>query len=226
MFQLRNLFVIAVAAIASACSPNTSTIGQHITCTTDPDSGTITSCEPGDGSGGGNECQDIDEDGDGMPGDEDQDDDDQGGIARVSPSEGSGDDDDSDHDGMADCDDDDDDNDGIDDDDDCDEQEGEDGDEADLPYDVKMKQGDSLAPIAAAFAEKGNQPASIVSVEMDGGSAGWRLAELQAGATFTVTAADCGHAGNRDVGRDRVIVRWQNSDGSTHADHLDLRYCD
>ena len=59
---------------------------------------------------------------------------------------------------------------------------------------------------------------------MDGGGT-WRLTELQAGSSFVVTQADCAHEGNRDIGRDRVVVTWMNLDGSTESDHLDLRYC-
>ena len=83
--------------------------------------------------------------------------------------------------------------------------------------------GATVRPIFDAFAEEGAQPASIVSVTLDGGS--WRLTELQAGTPFTVTSADCDHAGNRATGRDRVVVTWTNTDGSTRSDHLDIRYC-
>lgn len=113
--------------------------------------------------------------------------------------------------------DDDDDTDGDDDDTD-----GDDG-EADLPYDVKLALGDSFA-LGDAFLEKGPAPMAIVSVEMEGGD--WRLAELQAGTSFVVDQGDCDHVGNRDVGRDRVFVTWQNADGSQETDHLDLRYCE
>ena len=54
----------------------------------------------------------------------------------------------------------------------------------------------------------------------------WRLTELQNGTVFTVTQADCDHAGNRSTGRDRVFVTWQNADGSEQTDHLDMRYCE
>jgi hypothetical protein len=210
------------AMVFAACSPGTSTKGQLITCTTNPDSGVILSCEPGDDEDGDddNSCQDIDEDGDGAPQDDDTGDD---TLARTADGEDS---DDEDGDGVADCDDDDDDDDGIDDDEDCDEQEGGDGDEAELPYDVRMQEGESVTPIADAFAEKGSHPQAILSVEMDGGGTGWRLAELQAGATFTVSSTDCAHTGNRDIGRDRVIVTWRNASGAVESDHLDLRYCD
>jgi hypothetical protein len=49
---------------------------------------------------------------------------------------------------------------------------------------------------------------------------------LQAGTAFTVTQADCDHAGNRDKGRDRVFVTWKNTDQSQSTEHLDIRYCD
>ena len=101
----------------------------------------------------------------------------------------------------------------------------EDGDEGELPYDIKMQEGHSYRPIIDAFAEKGGQPASIVSITFDGGGS-WRETELLAGTAFQVTANDCAHAGNRDVGRDRVIVTWTNSGGSSESDHLDLRYCE
>jgi hypothetical protein len=244
---LRNtLPVLALALAASACAPNTSSVGQHITCETDPDSGVILSCQPGDGDADdADSCQDVDEDGDGQPEDTgDTDDDDAGsgsstgdGTIAFTGGSGEGSDDgsddsstsstdcDSDDDGVDDGEDDDDDNDGIDDEDDCDEQEGGDGNAADLPYDIKMSLDQAYTPIADAFAEKGGQPEAILSVEMDGGGAGWRLAELQSGATFTVTDADCAHAGNRDAGRDRVIVTWR-VDGHVQSDHLDLRYCE
>lgn len=121
------------------------------------------------------------------------------------------------------CTDDDSDSDG---DDDDGTDDGDEADEVDLPYDIKMALGETYTPIADAFAEKGAQPAAIVSVEMDGGGDGWRLGELQAGTAFVITQEDCDHEGNRDVGRDRVIVTWQTADGSTESDHLDLRYCE
>lgn len=100
------------------------------------------------------------------------------------------------------------------------------GRRSDLPYDAKIPLGAAFK-LTDAFLEKGPVPAKVLSVTMDGGgSTGWRLAELQANTQFTVTQADCAHAGNRSEGRDRVIVRWQNADGSTDSDHLDLRYCD
>lgn len=202
-------FLVAVLpiALAACASESTSTKGQLITCETDPDTQVILSCHPAeDGGGGGtHSCTDVDEDGDGEPGDDNP----------MVLSHGGGDDDDSgdsDHDGVGD-------------DDDCDEHPGEDGDDdggVDLPYDIEMSLGTTYTPIADAFAEKGAQPAAILSVT----GATWRAAELTAGTPFAITQADCAHAGNRDTGRDRVIVKWQNADGSTDADHLDLRYCD
>jgi hypothetical protein len=112
----------------------------------------------------------------------------------------------------------------IPDDEDCDHHPGEDHDgddgDVDLPYDIRPALGATTTPIVDAFEEEGAQPAEIVSVT----GATWRLAELQAGTSFVVTASDCDHAGNRDVGRDRVVVTWKNADGSTHSDHLDIRY--
>jgi hypothetical protein len=190
-------------ALAPGCSSDKlSTQGQLITCTTDPSTGVITRCEPGDGSGSGSggsgTCTDIDEDGDGEAHDQ---------VA-----------DDSGHHGTAG----DEDGDGIGDDEDCDNHPGEDDDNDDgLPYDIRPELGQSTRPIVDAFAAQGAQPAEIVSVT----GATWRLAELQAGTAFTVTADDCNHAGNRDVGRDRVIVTWKLADASVHSDHLDIRYC-
>lgn len=74
-----------------------------------------------------------------------------------------------------------------------------------------------------ALAERGGTAPQIVSVAMEGGT--WRLTELQAGTAFTVTQADCDHAGNRSTGRDRVVVTWKNADQSQSIDHLDIRYC-
>lgn len=147
---------------------------------------------------------------------------------------------DSDSDGIADSIDDDDDGDGI-----CDgydddpadhddgDDHGDDGEEtdggedggedhegrADLPYAVRLEVGDTFALIDAF---EGAIPV-ITDVEMEDGS--WRLAELQSGASFEVTQADCDHEGNRDTGRDRIFVSWSNPDGSHEIDHLDLRYC-
>lgn len=95
--------------------------------------------------------------------------------------------------------------------------------EADLPYDAKLGLGQTWR-LAEAFAEKGPQPARVVDVTMEGST--WRLAELKSGAAFTVTQADCDHAGNRDTGRDRAFITWENADGSRETDHLDLRYCE
>lgn len=199
-------------SMVAACSSSTeSTKGQMITCDTDPGTGVILACQPG-GGGGPNTCVDVDEDGDGECSDHDDD----GTTARrgVSvPHDGDSDDDaDSDDDGVPDS-------------EDCDEHPGEDGDDdggVDLPYDIKMSLGATYSPIADAFAEKGAQPAAIISVT----GASWRITELQAGTPFQIGPDDCNHAGNRDVGRDRVVVTWENADGSRDSDHLDLRYCD
>jgi hypothetical protein len=196
-----------------ACSsPSVSTKGQLIECTTDATTGVVLSCQPGTGSGGANTCIDVDEDGDGEPADG-ADDDASGAASLVGrPDDGGGD--------AAD-----DDGDGIPDDEDCDHQPGEDhdgdGGEVDLPYDIRLSLGQTTTPIHDAFAAGGAQPAAIVSVT----GATWRITELQAGTAFVVTDADCSHVGTSDIGRDRVVVTWQNADGSTHADHLDLRYC-
>ena len=186
---------------AAGCAPEESSLGQAITCTTDPDSGVILRCAPvGEGEPG--TCTDIDDDGDGEPHDE--------GATLRSTQTG------------------DEDGDGVSDEEDCDEQPGEDDcdddGEVDLPYAVSPQLGATTTPIFEAFAEKGAQPTSVVSVTLDGGS--WRLAELQSGTPFVVTADDCSHLGNRDVGRDRVVVTWINADGSMQSDHLDIRYCE
>jgi hypothetical protein len=212
--------LLPFGVLAPACSSShESTKGQMIECTTDPGTGVILRCEPGDGTGGANTCVDVDENGDGEPGDGA----DSGDgpvidlVGRAHDGGGGGGDD-----GEAG----DDDGDGVPDSEDCDHHPGEDDDgddgDVDLPYDVRPGLGDTTAPIADAFDEKGAQPAAVVSVT----GATWRLAELQAGTAFVVTADDCSHAGNRDTGRDRVIVTWKNVDGSVHADHLDIRYCD
>jgi len=202
--------LLPLGALAPACSSeNTGIKGQLITCTTDPGTGAVLRCEPGAGSGSGsNTCQDIDEDGDGDPHDEAGDDDPHGSSV-----DGGG------HDGETE----DHDGDGVEDDHDCDEHAGEDGMRDGLPYDVRPALGATTRPIADAFAVRGTQPAEIVSITMSGGS--WRLTELQAGTAFTVTQDDCDHAGNRDIGRDRVVVTWNNADQSTSSDHLDIRYC-
>lgn len=93
-----------------------------------------------------------------------------------------------------------------------------------LPYDAKIPRGATFR-LTDAFLEKGPVPAQVVSVEMEGAGA-WRLAELRANTPFVVNEADCAHAGNRDEGRDRVVVTWINADGSRDSDHLDLRYCE
>jgi hypothetical protein len=204
-----SLFLVALlpVGVLACSSENLSTKGQMITCTTDPGTGVILLCAPGGGSGSGggsNTCTDIDEDGDGEPHDMAGSDDSEQKAGTPGDEDG----------------------DGIPDSEDCDSHPGEDGDHEDgakLPYDVKPQLGQSVRPIFDAFAEEGMQPASIVSVTLDGGS--WRLAELQAGTAFTVTTDDCTHQGNRDIGRDRVIVTWSLADASVHSDHLDIRYC-
>lgn len=216
--------LLPLGALGPACSsPGTSTKGQLIECATDPGTGVVLRCQPaGSGAGGANTCVDVDEDGDGEP----QDGATTGGggatgglgLTGRAYGDGGGSDD---HDGDAD----DDDGDGVPNGEDCDHHPGEDDDgddsAADLPYDIELALGKSTAPIADAFAEEGAQPAAIVSVT----GATWRQAELSAGTAFVVTEADCAHAGNRDVGRDRVVVTWKDADGTTHSDHLDLRYC-
>ena len=206
--------LLPVGVLAPGCSSSTGSRGQLITCTTDPGTGVIERCEPGGGgSGSGNgsgagTCQDIDEDGDGEPHDTGDDD----------PIESSGNRDR----GGEDGDDGDRDGDGIDDDHDCDEHAGEDADREELPYDVRPQLGATTRPIIDAFAARGGQLPEIVSVTMSGSS--WRLTELKAGTAFVVTKADCDHAGNRDIGRDRVVVTWKTATG-TASDHLDIRYC-
>jgi hypothetical protein len=198
-----SLATLIPAALVAACSggANTSSTAQEITCTTDPSTGVVLQCASGSGSGGSNECHDMDTDGDGEPHDVD-------------------------HADQVGTDPNDDDGDGIPNDQDCDEHPGEDHDKdgGQLPYDVRPQLGSTTTPIVDAFKENGGTVPTIVSVSMDGGS--WRLAELQAGTAFVVTQDDCNHAGNRDVGRDRVIVTWKLTDGSTDSDHLDIRYCD
>lgn len=216
-------FLCLVLATTACTAPSTSSTGQMITCTTDPGTGVITRCETGNGSGSGsNQCHDIDEDGDGEPhdgvGDGSGSDDHGGNVNFAAPANGS--DDGSGHDGDSDGD-----GDGIPDADDCDNRPGEDNNpRPDLPYDVRPALGSTARPIQDAFAEKGVQPDSVDTVTMDGGT--WRLAELQAGTAFLVGEDDCTHAGNRDVGRDRVIVTWRDTaTSSTQSDHLDIRYC-
>ena len=94
--------------------------------------------------------------------------------------------------------------------------------ESELPYDVRPQLGE-VFQLEMAFLEEGPAPAAILSVTMENGD--WRLAELQANTPFTIDQADCDHEGNRDTGRDRIEVAWQNHDGSTDEDHLDIRYC-
>jgi hypothetical protein len=93
---------------------------------------------------------------------------------------------------------------------------------ADLPYHVDPALGSSFA-LGDAFLEKGAAPARILSVQVEGG---WRAAELSSGERFTITEADCSHAGNKGSGRDRIFVAWENADGSQELDHFELRYCD
>lgn len=201
---ISTLLPLALVPACSSSDAPTASKGQMITCTTDPSTGVIVRCDPGtgSGSGGAGTCTDIDEDGDGEPHD----------AAPAVSREAQPDDDDGD---------------GIPDEEDCDHHPGEDDDggssEVKLPYDVKPQLGATVQPILDAFAAEGAQPASIDSVTLDGGS--WRLAELQAGTAFVVSDADCTHVGNRDVGRDRVVVTWTNADGSRQSDHLDIRYC-
>ncbi|MFT3700716.1 MAG: hypothetical protein QM831_46655 [Kofleriaceae bacterium] len=213
-FVLAGLFVAACTS-----SSGTSSTGQMITCQTDPNTGVITRCEPGDGSGSGS-CHDIDEDGDGDPHDStDSGSHDSFAAPDGGSDDGSGSDD---HGGGTEGDSD---GDGIPDSDDCDNHHGEDDDAGDeLPYDVRPALGATTQPIQEAFAAKGGQPAQIDSITMDGGT--WRLTELQAGTAFLVTEDDCNHVGNRDVGRDRVVVTWEDTVGGvSQSDHLDIRYC-
>ncbi|HMG52802.1 MAG TPA: hypothetical protein VK601_04965 [Kofleriaceae bacterium] len=200
--------LLPLGALAPACSSERTGIkGQLITCTTDPGTGVILRCQPGAGSGS-NTCQDVDADGDGDPHDEAGDDNPHGSSVDGGGHDGESED----HDG-----------DGVEDDHDCDEHAGEDGMRDGLPYDVRPALGAMTRPIVDAFTARGTQPAEIVSIAMTGGS--WRLTELQSGAAFAVSQEDCNHAGNRDTGRDRVVVTWKNADQSTTSDHLDIRYC-
>lgn len=217
--QLRSTLSLTLMALlpfgvlASGCSSeHTATAGQTITCITDPGTGVVQRCEPGgSGSGSGsNTCQDVDEDGDGEPHDQGDDHDHTGTVS-------------ADHDGDRDSGKDSD-GDGIPDDRDCDQRPGEDGMRTALPYDVRPQLGQMSHPVLDAFAERGGTAPQIVSVTLEGST--WRLTELQAGTAFTVTQADCDHAGNRETGRDRVVVTWKNADQSQSTDHLDIRYCD
>ncbi len=218
------LFALACTGCTGA---GTASTAQMITCSTDPGTGVVTKCETGSGSGGANECHDLDEDGDGEPHDVADDNGSDGsdgsdhhgsGDHLVAPDNGGSDDGsgsatDSDHDGIPDS-------------EDCDLHPGEDDNpNSELPYDIRPALGATTQPIRDAFAEQsGVQPASIDAVTMDGGT--WRLAELQAGTAFLVSEDDCTHAGNRDIGRDRVIVTWRDTaSAATQVDHLDIRYC-
>lgn len=213
MIRLSNTLFVSLAtlvpaALLAACGssgPSTSVTGQMISCTTDPATGVVLQCNSDDGSSGsadGHHCRDVDTDGDGEPHDSDA----------------------AEHQGL-DGDSDDDDGDGVPNDEDCDGHPGEDDSDGDaLPYDVRPQLGTTSAPVLDAFAAGGGAVPTIVSVTMEGGS--WRLAELQASTAFTITQDDCDHAGNRDIGRDRVVVTWDNGDGTTSSDHLDIRYCE
>lgn len=207
--SLSLMTLLPFGVLAAGCSSeHTSTAGQLITCTTDPGTGAVLRCEPGAGSGS-NTCQDVDADGDGEPHDQGDDND---HTATASADHGGSDDSGKDSDG-----------DGIPDDRDCDQHAGEDGMRTALPYDVRPRLGAMTRPVLDAFADRGGTAPQIVSVTMEGDT--WRLTELQAGTAFTVTQADCDHAGNRATGRDRVVVTWKNADQTQSADHLDIRYC-
>lgn len=93
---------------------------------------------------------------------------------------------------------------------------------ADLPYAIEPALGTTVR-LSDAFLEKGPLPARILSIEME--APRWRYDELVSGTPFEVTEADCEHEGNRDRGRDRIYVAWENTDGSREIDHLDIRYC-
>jgi hypothetical protein len=207
------LMALLPVGVLACSSDHTATKGQLITCTTDPTTGAISRCEPGGGSAGSGAgsgtCQDVDEDGDGDPHDEA--DDDSGKHASAS-GDTEGDTDGDDHDG-----------DGISDDRDCDEHAGEDGMRDGLPYDVRPQLGQTTRPVIDAFTARGGAVPATYTVAMSGGN--WRLTELQAGTAFAVTQDDCDHAGNRDRGRDRVVVTWTNADQTQASDHLDIRYC-
>ena len=74
---------------------------------------------------------------------------------------------------------------------------------------VRPGLGSTTRPIQDAFAENGGAQPAADRVGDD--ARRWRLAELQrAGTAFLVSEDDCNHAGNRDVGRDRVIVTWRD----------------
>jgi hypothetical protein len=89
---------------------------------------------------------------------------------------------------------------------------------ADLPYNVRPQLGQTWK-LGDAFLEKGPLPKAVLSVSM--AAPAYRLAELQSGAAFTVTQADCDSAGNH--GND---ITWQNFDGTTESDHMTIRFCD
>lgn len=203
--------LLPFGVLAPGCSSDaTAQKGQLISCSTDPSTGVVLSCHAGEDDGE-HVCHDLDTNGDGEP--QDTPDDNPTVVARH------GDDDGDDHDMNDDHGDHD--HDGIPDDDDCDHHPGEDDGGDSLPYDVRPAKGSTTAPVADAFADAGFTPAEILSIN----GATWRIDELRAGAAFVVEQADCDHAGNRDTGRDRVVVQWRNDDGSVHADHLDIRYC-
>jgi hypothetical protein len=94
--------------------------------------------------------------------------------------------------------------------------------DADLPYNFRVELGDQVL-LEDAFLQKGAPPAAIIDVVMPDGN--WRLAELAGEIPFVVDQADCDHEGNRDIGRDRIWVTWQNGDGSIDEDHMTIRYC-
>ena len=130
-------------------------------------------------------------------------------------------DDDGDHEEDTDCDDED--TDGDTDTDGDDEDTDDDEGEADLPYALEVDLGD-IVDLNDAFLEEGPLPAAVLEITMeDGGD--WRLDEFRLGIPFIVTEEDCEHEGNRDTGRDRLFVTWQNDDGSEDTDHIDIRYC-
>lgn len=93
---------------------------------------------------------------------------------------------------------------------------------ADLPYNWNLSVGRTVK-LVDAFLEKGAPPKAIVSVTMEGTP--WHLTELQTGAPITVTQADCDHEGNHGTGRDRIVLTWENADGSKETDHMTIRWC-
>src|SRR3569623_959389 len=96
---MRRIIILAGQLVTSTATDNTSTQGQHFSCTTDPGTGGILACGAGRGSSGGSTCEDIDEDGDGEPHDQPGD-----TTARLAPhdgaDDGSGSDADDAHDGI------------------------------------------------------------------------------------------------------------------------------